>query len=67
MTEKVDTTADIKKPINYLPQHPLVLEDQETRKVGVVFDVSSKLKAQPPFNNILYSGSCLIPFLQELL
>ena len=65
--EKVDTTADIKELIHYLPHHLVVLVDKKTTKARVVFYASPKSKAQPPFNDILHSGSCLLSFLQEIL
>ena len=44
IVEKVDTPADNKELVHYLPHHPLVREDKETTKVRVVFDASSKMK-----------------------
>ena len=65
--ERVDTPADNKELVHYLPHHPVVREDKETTKVRVVFDASSNMKTQPSLNDVLHSGPCLLPFLQEIL
>ena len=67
ITERVDTSADNKELVHYLPHHPVVREDKETRKVCVVFDASSKMKTQSSLNDVLHSGPCLLLFLQEIL
>ena len=67
ITERVDTSADNKELAHYLPHHPVVREDKETRKVCVVFDASSKMKTQSSLNDVLHSGPCLLLFLQEIL
>ena len=64
--EEVDTTEDNKKLLHYVPYHPVVHKDKET-KVCEVFDASSKFKAQSSLNDILHSGLCLLSFLQEIL
>ena len=65
--ERVDTPADNKELVHYLPHHPVVREDKETTKVRVVFDASSNMKTQPSLNDVLHSGPCLLPFLLEML
>ena len=67
IVERVDTPADNKELVHYLPHHPVVCEDKETTKVRVVFDASSKIKTQPSLNNVLHSRPCLLPFLQEII
>ena len=63
----VDTPADNKELVHYLPHHPVVRKDKETAKVRVVFYHSSKMKTQLSLNDVLHSGPCLLPFLQEIL
>ena len=65
--EKVDTPVDNKELVHYLPHHPVVRKDKETAKVRVVFYHSSKMKTQLSLNDVLHSGPCLLPFLQEIL
>ena len=65
--ERVDFPPDNKELVHYLPHHPVVRENKETTKVRVVFDASSKMKTQPSLNDVLHSGPCLLPFLQEIL
>ena len=42
--EKVDTAADNKELVHYLPHQPVVRQEKETAKLRVVFDASSKLE-----------------------
>ena len=63
----VDTPADNKELVHYLPHHPVVRKDKETTKVRVVFYHSSKMKTQLSLNDVLHSGACLLPFLLEIL
>ena len=65
--ERVETPADNKELVHYLPHHPVVREDKETTKVRIVFVASLKMKTQPSLNDVLHSGPCLLPFLQEIL
>ena len=41
----VNTTLDNKEPVHYIPYHPVVREEKETKKVHIFFYASSKLKA----------------------
>ena len=65
--ERVDTPADNKELVHYLPHHLVVHKDKETTKVRVVFDSSSKIKTQSSLNDVLHSDPCLLPFLQDIL
>ena len=60
--ERVETSADNKELVHYLPHHPVVREDKKTTKIRVVFYASSKMKTQPTFNDVLHSGPCLLPY-----
>ena len=65
--ERVDTPADNKELVHYLPHHLVVHKDKETTKVRVVFDSSSKIKTQSSLNDVLHSDPCLLSFLQDIL
>ena len=65
--ERVDTPADNKELVHCLPHHPVIREDKEITKACSVFYASSNMKTQPSLNDVLHSGPCLLPFLQEIL
>ena len=56
ITERVDTPADNKELVYYLPHHSIVREDKETTKVRVIFYASSKIESQPSLNDVLYTA-----------
>ena len=59
---EVVTSAD------YLPHHAVIKSDREITKTLVVFDVWAKSdKNETSLNDILYSGPCLLPLIEEIL
>ena len=51
---------------HYLRHRPVVKEIRETSKVRIVFDGSSKYKGEPSINELLESGTCLLPLLYDI-
>ena len=49
------------------PHSAVIRENNETTKLRIVFDVSSKAKREHCINDILYSGPCLLPYLYDIL
>ena len=52
--------------VHYLPNRAAIRENNETTKLQIVFDASSKAKGKHCLNNILYSGLCLLPYLYDI-
>ena len=44
-----------------------IRNERDTTKIHVVFDTSAKSPKQPSLNDILYSGPCLLPLVQDIL
>ena len=53
--------------VHYLPHRAVIRENNETTKLRIVFDASSKAKGEHCLNDILYSGPCLLSYLYEIL
>ena len=59
--EKVaDDDYRVVEKTRYLPHRAVVRFDRETTKVRVVFDASAKNGNEPPLNDCLYAGPCLL-------
>ena len=52
---------------NYLPHRGVIKGNRNTSKVKIVFDGSLKQKDQPALNELLHSGTCLLPLFYILL
>ena len=53
---------------HYLPHHGVIKSDRETTKTRIVFDASAKCdKNEPSLNNILCSGPCRLPLIEDIL
>ena len=52
---------------HYLPHRAVVKENRETTKVRIVFDGSAHSPNEPSINDVLYSGSCLLPLIFDIL
>ena len=53
---------------HYLPHHAVIKSDRETTKTHIVFNGSAKSnKNEPSLNDILYSGPCLLPLIEDIL
>ena len=53
---------------HYLPHHAVIKSDRETTKTRIVLDASAKYdKSDPSLNEILNSGPCLIPLIEDIL
>ena len=65
----IEKTTEICESGNehYLPHRPVVKENQETSKVRIVFDGSSKYTSEPSINELLEWGPCLLPLLYDIL
>ena len=63
--ERADQPGEI-GATHYLPHHPVVREDRQTTKLGVVFDSSAKSQG-PSLNECLYKGPQLTPLLYDIL
>ena len=53
--------------VHYLPDRAVIRENNDTTKLRIIFDPSSKAKVEHCLNDILYSGSCLFPYLYDIL
>ena len=53
--------------VHYLPHRAIIREKNETAKLRIAFDASSKAKGEHCLNDILYSGPCLLPYLYDIL
>ena len=53
--------------VHYLLHRTIIRIERDTTKIRVVFDASVKSPKQPSLNDILYSGSCLLPLVQDIL
>ena len=51
----------------YLPHRGVAREDGDTTKLRIVFDASAKTRNELSLNDILYSGTCLLPYLYDIL
>ena len=51
---------------HYLPHHPVIRDDKNTSKVGIVFDASAKGMG-PSLNDCLYKGQQLTPLIFDIL
>ena len=59
---------EVVRSAHYLPHHGMIKSDRETTKTRVVFDVSARSdKNKPSLNDILYSGPCLLPLIEDIL
>ena len=53
---------------HYLPHHAVIKADIETTKTRIVLDASVKSdKNEPSLNDILYSGPCLLPLIEDII
>ena len=53
---------------HYLPHHAVIKSDRETTKTSIVLDASAKYdKSEPSLNEILNSGPCLLPLIEDIL
>ena len=52
---------------HYLPHHPVIRRDKETKKLRVVYDASAKMNGKPSLNDCLYSGPSLLPSIADVL
>ena len=64
----VDEVKDDKtfEKVHYLPHRAVIKNERDTTKIRVVFDASAKSPKQPSLNRILYSGTCLLPLVQDI-
>ena len=53
--------------VYYLPHRAVIRNKRDTTKIRVVFDASAKSLKQPSLNDMLYSGPCLLPLVQDIL
>ncbi|XP_064470266.1 uncharacterized protein LOC135385019 [Ornithodoros turicata] len=65
--EVVDTDAESKGPVYYMPHSAVIREDRATTKVRVVFDASSHAPQCPSLNECLDKGVNLNPDTLQLL
>ncbi|XP_064475734.1 uncharacterized protein LOC135389629 [Ornithodoros turicata] len=65
--EVVDTDAESKGPVYYMPHSAVIREDRATTKVRVVFDASSHAPQCPSLNECLDKGVNLNPDILQLL
>ena len=53
---------------HHLPHYAVIKSDRETTKTRIVLDASTKSdKNEPSLNEILYSGPCLLPLIEDIL
>ena len=53
---------------HYLPHHAVIKLDRETTETRIVLDASARSdKNEPSLNDILYSGPCLLPLIEDIL
>ena len=53
---------------HYLHHHTVIKSDREITKTRILFDVSAKSdKNEPSLNDILYSGPCFLPLVEDIL
>ena len=53
---------------HYLPRRPVIREDKQTTKTGIVFDAGCNSRVEgPSLNDILESGPSLTPLLTDVL
>ena len=53
--------------VHYLPYRVVIKNERDTTKIRVGFDASAKSPKQPSLNDILYSGPCPLPLVQDIL
>ena len=53
--------------MHYLPHRGVIREDHDTTKLRIVFDASAEIRNELSLNNIVYSGPCLLPYLDDIL
>ena len=53
--------------VHYLPHRAVIKNERDTNKIYVVFDTSAKSPKEPSLNDILNSGPCLLPLVQDIL
>ena len=56
--------------VHYLPIGAVIKNERDTErdtKIRVAFDASTKSPKQPSLNDMLYSGLCLLPLVQDVL
>ena len=53
--------------IHYLPHHTAVRQNRDTTKVRIVFDASAHFDNEPSLSDVLYSGPCIFPLLNDIL
>ena len=53
--------------VHYLPHRTVIRNERDTTKIRAVFNASAKSPKQPSLNDILYSGPCLLPLVQDIL
>ena len=53
--------------VYFLLHRAVIRNERDTTKMRVVFDASVKLPKQPSLNDILNSGLCLLPLVQDIV
>ena len=53
--------------VHYLPHRTVIRNERDTTKIRVVFNASAKSPKHSSLNDILYSGPCLLPLVQDIL
>jgi len=60
-------SMDDKRPMRYIPHHPVIRNDAKTTKLRIVYDASSKEKNDLSVNECLFEGPNLFPSLLGVL
>ena len=67
IVEKV-MAASSSERVHYLPHHPIIRENAETKKMSIVFDASARMrKGALSLNDCLHIGPSLAPLLYDVL